>query len=1092
MAATTSERSSVTGARHGFLAVVLLVCVLFTVSGAVGLVYQVAWKHLFTTVFGSTTYAVSVVISIFMGGLALGSFAFGRVADRSRAHLLIFAALQAGIGACGLVVPPVLQWAEGLYGGVFRATGSPGALLAVQVLVSTCVLLAPTFLMGGTLPVLSRLMASLRGRVGPAVGLLYGLNTLGAAGGAFLTGFVLVKELGIRRTIHLAAAGNFALALAFLLMHLLSTVEEEVALAEEPGPPGELALGRWRLRLVMLMVAVSGFVAFSYEVLWTRLLTFRFETTVYAFSIMLSTFLLGLGLGGALVGLLRRRIPKARYWLVWGCLEAGVGVYGVSSVLLFFSARHGYESFAMRVLGEFGVSALIMLVPTTMMGAAFPIACELFAAGVAETGKSVGRIYVFNTVGAIAGALVTGFVLVRTLGTQASLTLVSLLMVGAGSVVLAATPGLARRRAWLRFAPAAAAWAGALLVWALTPGDFLLHYFLKNQSFAAANPEGSARLIGYEEGVEGVVVVSADEEGTRMIAAGPLDVAGTSYALRNTQKLQAHVPMLLHPDPREVCQIGFGGGETAGIFASYDVDRFDCIEISRAMIQVADEHFSDINRGVVDDPKCNLIVMDATTYLKYTERKYDVIANDATWPAQAGPSMLYTLEHFQNGYDRLKPGGIMTSWLPFDMPIEDLKAIIRNFHQTFRHVYIWAVLSRVNKHSLILGTDEPLRVDAARFLERFEQFARDDLAIVHLDDPDVFLACHLTRIEGPAPELAGAPPHTQDRPTLQFLYSRQEEYARYREPRQRSQALLFFRAHRDSILEHLGGLDALPQGQQLAEGIARVDRANDHFLRAHVLEWEDPRRSAEELMAAARLAPNHPAVRVETASRAALAALDREQLRRLSTEDLKATAGHLFLQGQYRKALVALEEWARREPQSATAQAEIGLVYINMDRPDLAIPHLRMAVSLDPESADAQFNLGSAYLAAARPAQAVTHLESARRMEPHSPDTLERLGLAYALVERPDRAGPLLERAVELSPELPRARQNLAAFLARQGRFEAALPHLQKLVELRPDAHQAHRLLAQTYRRLGRTEDAREHERRAEALEAAHEGAPAP
>jgi spermidine synthase len=158
-------------------AVGICVCLLFAVSGSVGLIYEVAWKHIFTTVFGSTTYAVSVVISVFMAGLALGSFVFGKLADRTRRHLLVFALLQVGVAVSGILVPHALRGVEGLYQVVFRTFESPALLITVQVLVSAVILLVPTFLMGGTLPILSRFMATRRGQVGSAVGLLYGLNT---------------------------------------------------------------------------------------------------------------------------------------------------------------------------------------------------------------------------------------------------------------------------------------------------------------------------------------------------------------------------------------------------------------------------------------------------------------------------------------------------------------------------------------------------------------------------------------------------------------------------------------------------------------------------------------------------------------------------------------------------------------------------------------------------------------------------------------------------------------------------------------------------------------------------------------------------
>jgi spermidine synthase len=1072
------------------IVVAVCVCLLFLVSGSVGLIYEVAWKHVFTTVFGSTTYAVSVVIAVFMAGLALGSFVLGKLADRARRHLLIFALLQTGIAISGLIVPHALEAVEALYRVVFQATGSPGILRAVQVLASAVILLPPTFLMGGTLPILSRFMAARRGLVGPSVGLLYGLNTLGAALGAFLTGFVLVKALGTLRTIYVAATINVALAVAFLALYVIWRNMATTAAAEVEPERQERALGVGRLRLLLIAVAVSGFVAFSYEVLWTRLLAFKLTGTVYAFSLMLTTFLLGLGLGGAAVGLLRKRRPSANYWRIFAYLECAVGVYGLGTILLFFAARHGYESFAKLVVTDFGYAALVMLVPTTLMGAAFPIACELCAGGVARTGRSVGSIYLANTIGGVTGALLTGFYLVWALGTQRAVTFTSSIMILSGSVLLVATPaarGTAKN--WLRtLLPVPIVLALAFLVHGATPAHYIENYFLKNQGYLVEDPDADVTMLGFAEDTQGVAIATKAAKGDRIIAAGPLDVAGDGYVTRTTQKLQAHVPMLLHPDPRKACQVGFGSGETAGIFASYDLEQYDCVEISPAMVEVAAAHFADINRGVVEDFKrrddINLIMMDATVYLRYADETYDIIANDATWPAHAGPTMLFTLDHFRNARARLNPGGIVTSWLPFDMPLEDLKTVLKTFNTVFPHVYLWAVTSRPNKHSLIVGSDRPLRIDAARFMERFNRFAKDDLEAVYLGDPALFLTCHLTKLEGAEADLTGVPLHTDDLPRLQYLFSRPEEYSRYREPTQLTQAFQFFAAHRDSILAHLTNLDALEDAEAFVSRINRLDRANTLFLKARLLEYKYPQESTKAFRQAAALAPRHPAVRFEAPGWLAMSQLSREQILEQDLERLQELAGQFFMHGFYEKALIGLEEWAKREPDSAVPISEIGLVYLNTDRPDLAAEYLRRAERMDPALPDVHFNLGSAYLSARQIPSAIAEFEAQLRLEPDSADSLERLGVAYDLAGNPDRAEALLGRAVEADPNLAAARHSLGIFLCRQGRFAEATPHLERLVMLRPRLASAHALLADAYGRTGRAADARRHLDQASKLSA--------
>jgi spermidine synthase len=1054
---------------------------LFFVSGSVGLVYEVAWQHVFTTVFGNTTYAVSVIIAVFMAGMALGSRTFGKVADRTGRQLLTFAALQGGIGLLALVVPVVLGAAESVYGPVFRAFEHGAPLLAAQLAVCVVVLLPPTFLMGGTLPVLSRLLAARRGHVGASVGLLYGLNTIGAAAGAFVTGFVLIKAFGTRYTIWMAAVASLSVAAASLALHSASGWRAAPPPQEAPTERDRL-LSRGRAALLLVAVGVSGFVSFSYEVLWTRLLTFRLNTTVYAFSTMLTTFLLGLGLGGAAVGLLARKRARAGYWRLYGYLESAVGLCGLASLWMFFMPRLPYNTFLGRTMTELAFSAAIMIVPTTLLGAAFPIACHLLAAQVEQTGRAVGRVYLVNTVGAVAGALLTGFVLVRLAGTPRTLVMASLLIVAGGSAILAASPApvgapaLARRGRWPRFVPIAVLWALVAAFLIAGPEDFARDYFLQNQTYYHVY-DGRVELLGYAEGVEGVVVVCRSDSGYKSIASGATTVAGTDFTVRNTQKLQGHVPMLLHPDPRNVCQVGFGSGETARIFLDYGPDRLDVVEISGAMLRMADEHFADINGGVVHDPGLNVVVMDGSIYLKHTGRRYDVIANDSIWPHLSGNHALYTLEYFRSGRERLKPGGIMTSWFPLDLPLADLKILLKTFCDVFPHVYVWTALSHTNKHALLVGMEEPLSVDAERLLERFDRFARQDLEVVHLDDPAAFLTAHLAAFEGTVPELAGMEPNTEDLPRLQFLDSRPGVMTAQRRRHLAPQAFRLLAAHRDRVERHLTNLDG-PMGRQLLGRLRPLARANQHVLEAAIHRWDDSARRAAELEAARQIAPAHPAL---------LAGADAgglpEELASYEVAELAPLARMLRRRGDYASALDVLREWQRREPESLRAATALGMLHLEAGNLDRAIEALRRVTGANPALVDAQLALGVAYLRTGRPRAALPHLRQAQALAPPSSAIQANLGTAYGMLGELNRALEHLERSLELEPRRVSARSNMADVLLRLGRAAEAVEHLQKVVELRPDSPAAYRHLARAHQATGDTDAARRCTERAEQLE---------
>ena len=362
----------------------------------------------------------------------------------------------------------------------------------------------------------------------------------------------------MRATIHLAVAANLALAAAFAILHFVSerrraqgaaptpagTQNDEPAAALD-GNVGQAGLGTGHGRLLRAAVAVSGLVSFSCEVLWTRLLAFRFEAIVYAFSVMLTAFLLGLGLGSATVGFLRWTRPRSHYWRVLDYLQAAVGVTGMATIFLLFAPRIPYHSFAGRALAHLGVSLIVMTVPTILLGAAFPIACHLYAASVRETGRSVGRIYVFNTAGCIVGALLTGFYLVRALGTQGTLTAASFLMVASGSAVVAAAPGTAVRRAWR---PLPAMRAAAFIVSA-TPSNFLQRYHATTLAVAVGDPALKLTVPDSKEDAEGIATVFETPEHERGLSVGTTVVAGANFSHRVGISAPVRPPDAAHPAP---------------------------------------------------------------------------------------------------------------------------------------------------------------------------------------------------------------------------------------------------------------------------------------------------------------------------------------------------------------------------------------------------------------------------------------------------------------------------------------------------------------------------------------------------------------
>jgi len=450
----------------------LAVVLLFFASGFSGLVYQVAWVRLLTPVFGISAYAISTVLASFMGGLALGSFAFGRFIDRRPDPLRIYGLLEIGIGLYALLVPAlfgftfvVTRFAYGLVG-----EASPLLFGLLRAAIAFAILVLPTTLMGATLPVLCKFFIETLDRVGRETGKLYFVNTLGAVVGCATAGFLLIPQLGLVVAIAIAACINLLVGLVALLVH--RTVRSAVAL---PGPLAEPAerprsalspSTRW----VVFAFGLSGFTALLLEVIWTRVLVLVFGSTVYSFAAMLSVFLLGIALGGALFGKLADR-SKSPYRLL------GVMLASIALIVLAEAAciNHLPETFLRMLvvagvkdsslaLIKFVISFAILFPLTLVSGGTFPVVAKIFTDNLGQTGREIGLVYSVNTLGAIAGALLGGFAILPLLGMRLGLVLSAWLALLSGVVTLVISRPAATRRPLLAGTFAVAALVGTFFL----------------------------------------------------------------------------------------------------------------------------------------------------------------------------------------------------------------------------------------------------------------------------------------------------------------------------------------------------------------------------------------------------------------------------------------------------------------------------------------------------------------------------------------------------------------------------------------------------------------------------------------------------
>ena len=668
--------------------------------------------------FGVSIYAYSTVIGAYMIGLALGSYLMGRRIDAHAHPLRTYAALEVGIAALAALSPFLLGALHTIYPGLSNALPAGGFWLTLGRLAFSLAVLTPTtFLIGATLPVMSRIYATHGGRVGSDVGRLYLVNTAGAALGCVLTGLVFLRYLGARETIFLGAAINLFVAGGALALTRLAPAlragraagEADGAAREARGAPAASAVGAGppagsaesglpisagALRYVAIAYGISGFIALGYEVVWARILYIHSSHASYSFSLMLTVFLAGLALGGAGASrVLRRKRATVRHF---GAIQVALGLLAILILHAFarLPALHLEDWFGgYTVAYEFLIAFVTLFPPTLLLGALFPVVGSLYTRERTQlVGLRIGRVNAFNTVGAIAGSLGAGFVLVPLLGLRNTTVALAVLNLALGAVALHFDRG--GRRA-LRLAPAGAMVATILAVAILPTGFYLGSYYTETD-----------RLIFYKEGVETTVaVLEVPEDNFKISFVNGRDEVPTDRASMSAFRLLGHLPPLLRPGARNALVLSFGNGIATGTMNTHDIPVIDAVDLSPEMMEAA-AVYSEENYDVLDSDRLRLHVEDGRNFLLRAEESYDIISVDATHPANASSWALFTSEFYQLIESRLAEDGVFMQWIPIHgVREDDYRDILRTVWDIFPNMVLWSTGST---HSYVVATREPM------------------------------------------------------------------------------------------------------------------------------------------------------------------------------------------------------------------------------------------------------------------------------------------------------------------------------------------------------------------------------------------------
>ena len=683
------------------------VLALFVASGAAGLIYQVVWSRELVLVFGNTTQAVATIVTAFMAGLGFGSLAGGRLADTSRRPLRLYGLVELAVAAMAALLPFAFTGLAEVYRGVWPSlVERPGQLAGVRFGLALAAVAPATFLMGMTLPLLTRYLVRTLDETGARLGELYAANTIGAMAGTLLGGFVLIELVGLHLTSYLAVALNLAAGLgALLLSRRWETGPDNAgataARRERPARPQVPREFLPRRRAVLAATFVSGFVSLALEVLWTRMLAEGTGSSIYIFTTILAIFLLGIALGSLLYRRFSR--PEGERLGTLGLCLAGVGVLAQATVVL-GSGMVGQVPFVVRTV-------VVLLPATILMGYAFPLAGRLATPSAEAAGGSVGLLYAANTGGSILGSFGAAFVLAGTLGTNGSILLLGGLNLLAGAILFAADPvGGGRRSGAAGQDPGQAAPGNrgrARLVGAALAGLAVLGLVASSLDLPVTRTrtENELRRTGLpvthaEDELATVDTVGGPAKGRRLLVGG---VGMTSLTVDT--KLMGYLSKALRPEAQDFLVIAFGMGGTYRSGLQLGL-RTDAVELSPTVPGRMPVFFPDADR-FLDHPQGRVIVSDGRNYVRLSRETYDMIAVDPAPPIEsAGSVVLYTREFLTEGKARLRPGGVFMLWIPYALPLDDFKEHVRTFAGVFGHVRL--VLSPGRHGVFMFGSDAPL------------------------------------------------------------------------------------------------------------------------------------------------------------------------------------------------------------------------------------------------------------------------------------------------------------------------------------------------------------------------------------------------
>ncbi len=766
-----------------------ILAILFVISGAAGLIYQVVWFKYLALFVGNTTYAQMIVLATFLGGIAAGNFFIGTHADNFKNPVRIYSLLEIIIGIYCLAYPLLnALLGKGFYSLVLQTDLESQSFVFtfLRFILSASLLFIPTFIMGGTLPVLSKFFVDNLNFARRDTAILYFLNSFGAVGGTLFAGFYLIKSFGLDTTIYISAfinimIGIIGVVVSFLLPKssvrndILVTINDEKIIEEE----------KYILLSVIVIAGTSGFAAFLYEMVWTRLLVNILGSSTYAFSVMLMAFISGITLGSFIVSLkFFSRFNKVK--LIAFC-QAAIAI-ATMLVLPFYERLPYYfwtissylqkteSTFTIFLTIEFVLCFLIIFLPTIFSGMTLPIAVEIISQSSNKISFSVGRIFSVNTLGTVVGTIITGLVFIPVFGIKTTFEIGVLINLFSAifliliykkiKISFRLTLGLILFLVYFLYILIVPEWNHN----ALTSGVFRKIHEAPPSSYKEFIHKFASdrKILFYEEGISATVAVYERNDSLHqriLIVNGKPDAS--SYLDMPTQVLLGQIPMMLHPDPKKVFVIGVGSGVTIGSVLTHPVENVTAVEISPEVVR-ASNYFNSWNNNYLKDKRLKVVVEDAHTYLKLTNEKYDVIISEPSNPWIAGIGNLFSTEYFERCKEKLNKEGILLQWFHiYEQNDEIVKLVFSTFSKVFPNAQLWISMFG---DVMMVGSEKEIELNAELLNQKFNKpEIKNDFKKIDINSVFEFLSCQAFTEEGFYSIAESNLTNTEKHPVLEFI-----------------------------------------------------------------------------------------------------------------------------------------------------------------------------------------------------------------------------------------------------------------------------------------------------------------------------------